>query len=223
MIAPPALTPAQSETSLRRTFMTQQQLNDTVHRLTRNHRTTHIDAESGDKSFPTELSLFKQLQQEIESGRRANGGGGGTGSRSPIAIPAFSLWSEIRETLSTMHIAITGKDEPTLSPESKLQKWAVWTQSDTNGDAGRKCLENATKWMLSIQQLLNPVRRTEIVGACPQTDCGATHAWTWDEDEYVRNTAITATGAEATCGACGTTWVGAELHTLAMELRKEAA
>jgi hypothetical protein len=203
--------------------MTEQQLNEAVHRLTREHRITYIDAESGDKSFPTELSLFEQLRQEIQSGRRAKASGGGTGSRSPIAIPAFSLWCEIRETLSTKHIAITGKDEPGLSPESKLQKWAVWTQADTTGEAGKKCLENATKWMLSIQQLLNPIRRTEIVGGCPQPDCGATHAWTWVEDEYVRNTALTATGAEATCGACGTTWIGVELHALAMDLRKVPA
>lgn len=141
-------------------------LNATIHRLIREHRTTHVDTGSGNKSFPTELSLFEQLQQEIESGRRANGGGGGTGSRSPIAIPAFSLWSEIRETLATMHIAITGKDEPKLSPESKLQKWAAWTQSDNSGEATRKCLESATRWMTAIQRLLNPVRRVEIVGRC---------------------------------------------------------
>ncbi|MET4618683.1 hypothetical protein ABIE18_000106 [Arthrobacter sp. 2762] len=198
-------------------------LNDNVHRLTREHRAIHIDSETGAKSFPTELSLFDQLRQEIQSGRRANGGGGGSGSRSPIAIPAFSLWSEIRETLATMHITITGNDEPKLSQESKLQKWAAWTQSDNRGQAARKCLENTTKWMLAIQQMLNPVRRTEIVGPCPQTDCGATHAWTWDEDEYVRNTALTATGTEAQCGACGATWVGTELHELAFQLRKDAA
>lgn len=197
-------------------------LNAAVHQLTREHRTTHIDADTGDKTYPSELSLFAQLRQEIESGRRPGNGGGGTGSRSPIAIPAFSLWSEIRETLATMHIAITGKDEPRLNPENKLQKWAAWTQSDNSGEAGRKCLQTAVKWTLSIQQLLNPVRRTEIVGPCPQTDCGATHAWTWDEDEYVRNTAITATGAEATCGACGTTWAGTELHALAREIRRAA-
>ncbi|KQQ98405.1 hypothetical protein ASF72_18340 [Arthrobacter sp. Leaf141] len=198
-------------------------LNATVHRLTREHRTTNTDADTGEKSYPTELSLFQQLQQEIQSGRRAEGAGGGTGSRSPIAIPAFSLWSEIRETLATMHTAITGKDEPKLSAESKLQKWAAWTQADNSGETARKCLENATKWMLSIQQMLNPVRRAEIVGACPQDECGATHAWTWDEGEYVRNTAITATGAEATCGACGTVWAGTELYTLAKEIGKVAA
>lgn len=203
--------------------MTQQQLNNTVHRLTREHRSTHIDSDTGAKTFPTEMALFTQLRQEITSGRRDTAGAGGSGSRSPIAIPAFSLWAEIRETLATMHIAITGKDEPKVSPESKLQKWATWTQSDNSGEATKQCLENATKWLLAIQQLLNPVRRTEIVGRCPQTECGATHAWTWVEDEYVRNTAITATGAEATCGACGTTWLGTELHALAMDLRKEAA
>ncbi|MBD1541037.1 hypothetical protein G9E11_01950 [Arthrobacter sp. IA7] len=197
-------------------------LNATVHRLTRDHRTTHVDPDTGIKSYPTELSLFEQLRQEIASGRRPSTGGS-SGSRSPIAIPAFGLWAEIRETLATMHIAITGRDEPKLSAESKLQKWAAWTQSDVGGESAQKCLHSATAWASAIEQLLNPVRRTEIVGACPVEACGASHAWTWEDGEYVRNTAITATGAEARCGACGTTWAGAELHSLALNLGKAAA
>lgn len=202
--------------------MTQQQLNDTVHRLTRDHRTTHTDSDTGRTSYPTELALFTQLRQEITSSSRPTVGAS-SGGRIPVALSAVVLWDEIRETISTMHIAITGKDEPTKSPEAKLQKWAAWTQTDVSGDEGRKCLQKATAWAAAIDHLINPVRRIEITGSCPVEECGASHAWTWDEDEYVRNTAITATGTEARCGACGTTWVGAELHTLALELRKVAA
>lgn len=197
-------------------------LNATVHRLTSDHRTTHTDPDTGTKSYPTEMSLFEQLRQEIASSSRPSTGGS-SGSRTPIAVPAFGLWAEIREVLATMHIVITGRDEPKLSAEAKLQKWAAWTQSDVSGDAAQKCLTSSTSWAASIEQLLNPVRRIEIQGCCPVEECGASHAWTWDEDEYVRNTAITATGNEARCGACGTTWAGAELHTLALQLTKEAA
>lgn len=57
-------------------------------------------------------------------------------------------------------------------------------------------------------------------GAC--LACDATHAWTWVEDEYVRNTAITATRHEARCGSCKTTWQGQEINDLATTLGKAA-
>lgn len=202
--------------------MTEQLLNSTVHRLTRDHRVTHTDREAGSTSYPTEMALFTQLRQEITSSSRPSTGAS-SGPRIPVALGAVVLWDEIRETLSTMHIAITGKDERSVSPESKLQNWAAWTQSDVSGDETRKCLLKAAAWAAAIDQLINPVRRIEISGSCPVDGCGASHAWTWDEDEYVRNTAITATRKEARCGACGTTWAGAELHTLALGLGKLAA
>lgn len=202
--------------------MTEQQLNAIVHRLTRDHRSTHVDTDTGKISYPTEMALFTQLRQEITSSSRPSTGAS-SGPRIPVALSAVILWDEIRETLSTMHIAITGKDEPAKSPEAKLQKWAAWTQGDVSGDETRKCLHKATAWAAAIDQLINPVRRIEITGTCPVEECGASHAWTWDEDEYVRNTAITASGSEARCGACGASWVGAELHTLALRLGKVAA
>lgn len=192
------------------------ELNSTVHRLTRDHKTTHVDSTTGQVSYPTAIALFTQLRQEIESGRRANGGGGGSGSRSPIAIPAFSLWSEIRETLNTMHVALTGKDDPVLSPEVKLQNWAKAAEADESGRSAEKCLKAATKWATAIETLLNPVPRLEVKGACPA--CSETHAWTWNEDEYIRNTAITATRFEARCGACNATWQGQEINDLATTL-----
>lgn len=200
--------------------MTEQQLTATVHRLTRDHKTSHTDPHTGEVSYPTVLSLFTQLRQEQASGNRRASGGKSTGSRSPIAINAVALWSDIRETLSTKHIAITGKDDTNMLPEAKLQKWAVATFADTTGRTTEQCLRTATTWAAAIENLISPTPRIEVQGTCPA--CAATHAWTWDQDEYVRNTAITATRHEARCGACGTTWTGAAIHNLANTIRHAA-
>lgn len=195
-------------------------LNATVHRLTRDHKTTFTDPHTGAVSYPTVLSLFTQLRQEQASGSRLGTGGKASGSRSPIAINAVTLWSEIRETLSTMHIAATGQDDRTLTPEAKLQKWAVSTLSDNSGHATEKCFRTAARWAAAIESLISPIPRIEVRGACPH--CAATHAWTWDEDEYVRNTAITATRYDARCGACCASWTGQAINDLASTIGKAA-
>lgn len=200
--------------------MSHADLRSTVHRLTRDHKTTFVDSETGHVTYPTELALFTQLRQEQASGSRAATGAKSSGSRSPIALGAVTLWSEIRETLNTMHIALTGKDNPTLTPEQKLQHWADATAGDTTGQSAEKCLRSATKWATAIETLLNPIPRLEVKGACPT--CAATHAWTWVEGEYVRNTAITATRNEARCGACQTSWEGQAINDLANNLGKAA-
>lgn len=202
--------------------MNNQILNDTVHRLTRDHRSIHTDPETGKTSYPTELALFTQLRQEIASSSRP-ATGASSGPRIPVALQAVMLWDEIRESLNTVHITLRGQDDPKKSAERKLQEWAAWAGTDSQTDSAKKCLRDVLKWAAAIEQLLNPVRRVEIVGACPTDNCSASHVWAWDEGEYVRNTAITATGSEARCGACGTTWTGAELHTLALNLGTVAA
>jgi hypothetical protein len=205
---------------IRRANMAAPELNATVHRLTRDHKTTFTDPQTGAVSYPTVLSLFTQLRQEQASGSRLGAGGKASGSRSPIAINAVTLWAEIRETLSTMHIASTGRDDRTLTPEAKLQKWAVSTLGDNSGQATEKCFRTAARWAAAIEGLISPVPRIEVRGACP--GCAATHAWTWDEDEYVRNTAITATRYEARCGACGASWTGSAINDLANTIGKAA-
>lgn len=199
-----------------------QNLNDQVHQLTRPHRVTYIDPETGRTTYPTELSLFDQLRQEQASGNRPGGGASGSGSRSPVAIQALMLWMEIRETLNTQYVAIIGKDDHNVSPEAKLQKWGAHVQADTSGVQPRHCLQTVIGWATAIHDLLHPIRRTEITGACPNKECGVTHAWKWDDGEYIRNTALTATGAQAKCGACGSVWAGQALHALAQGLQEAA-
>ncbi|WP_458116989.1 DUF7341 domain-containing protein [Arthrobacter sp. D2-10] len=186
---------------------------DHIHQLTREHKASHTDTDTGIVSYPSEMSLFDQLRLEQASGRR-NTGGTGSGSRSPIAVQAVILWSEIRETLNTRHIQITGTDVPGLPPETKLQKWGMHALADPAGKEQTDCLRSVAGWVQAIRNLINPVHRIEVVGTCPVPECLSTHAWTWDEDEWVRNTAITAAGLEAQCGACGSVWAGPDLREL---------
>jgi hypothetical protein len=200
-----------------------QQLTDNIHRLTRDHRTTHTDTETGRTTYPTELALLTQLRQEQGSGsRNAGSGTSGSGSRSPIALQAVMLWSEIRETLNTRHIALTGRDEPALAPEVKLRNWGVQALKDPDGHAQENCARTTTTWIRAIEGLLHPVPKTEIVGACPAPDCGQTHAWTLQDGEYLRNTALTISQGQVSCAACGTTWAGNDIHNLAAALQTAA-
>ena len=212
----------------------EQKLLQAVHELTRSHLTAHIDTETGEarttyadsatgtnKPFK-ELSLFDQLRKEQASGTRSTGGGtNGSGSRAPVAIQALVLWSEIQESLNTRIIQSTGNDQPNLRVEEKLQKWAAHTLQDTTGAMQLQCLSHLVSWVSAIRGMLYPVRKTEIVGRCPA--CQKSFAWSWAEDEWIRNTALTAVGLDVSCGSCGSQWSGADQAAeLASSLREAA-
>lgn len=63
--------------------MSHTDLRSTVHRLTRDHKTTHVDSETGHVTYPTELALFTQLRQEQASGSRAATGAKSSGRAPP--------------------------------------------------------------------------------------------------------------------------------------------
>lgn len=206
-------------------------LRQKVHELTRSHLTSHADAEgevrtmytdpdTGNRKPFQEMSLFAQLRQEQTAGTR-NAGTSGSGSRAPVAIQALVLWSEIQESLNTKIIQITGADQPQLSPDAKLQRWAAHTLQDTTGAQQEACLAQLVGWANAITGLLHPVRKTEIKGHCPE--CHQSHAWTWNEDQWVRNTALVAVGLDASCGACGSQWSGADEVTALASALQEAA
>lgn len=168
--------------------------------LTTAHPVRHIDPETGATTYPHEMPLFEQLRNEIGASSR-RGGQSGTGSRSPIALGAVTLWSEIQESLNTSYISITGKDNPTLSAEEKL---SIWVKAAKEADVIRRCTDTTGGWIKAIRELLNPTPSVELVGACPA--CEQTHAFTIEGEEKVRNTALTATVTEANCRSCGAQW-----------------
>lgn len=194
-------------------------LKSSVHRLTREHRSTHIDPLTQKTSYPTEMSLFEQLRIEQAAGRRG-GQKAGSGSRSPIALAAMVLWSDIQETLNNTHITLTGTDGAHLPAEQKLTQWIdAVNQTGDELQLGR-CIRVTEAWANSITSLLNPEPSIAITGACPA--CGQTHAWAWEDGEYLRNTALTATIHTANCQACEATWPRQEFENLAAAITTEA-
>lgn len=202
------------------TVNTLQQLNESIRLLTREHRTLHIDAATGKATYPIELSLFDQLRLEQASGRRG-GAVSGSGSRSPVAMAALILWTEIRESLNTTHISITGTDAPAMTPETKLELWVQHAARSTDDAVPERCLQVVNSWSNAIQGLLNPVPGIEINGPCPA--CNQTHAWTLDDGERIRNTALTATTTEAKCRSCHAEWSSTEFDKLATLISQEQA
>lgn len=197
-----------------------QQLNESIRLLTREHRTLHVDSVTGNATYPIELSLFDQLRLEQASGRRG-GAGSGSGSRSPVAMAALILWSEIRESLNTTHISITGTDAPAMTPETKLELWVRHAARSTDDAVPERCLQVVNSWANAIQDLLNPVPSIEINGPCPA--CNQTHAWTLHDGEKIRNTALTANITEAKCRSCHAEWSSAEFDQLATSIIQEQA
>lgn len=168
--------------------------------LSKAHPIRHVDPENGLVSYPNESSLFEQLRTEIGSSSR-RGGKSGSGSRSPVALAAVSLWSEIQESLNTAHILISGTDAPKKSAEEKLELWADAAKDE---DTMFRCTTTTNEWIQQIRELLNPVPSIEIIGACPS--CGERYAFTEQDGETLRNAALTATVHGAKCGACGAEW-----------------
>lgn len=203
------------------TLNTLQQLNESIRLLTREHRTLHVDAETSKATYPIELSLFDQLRLEQASGRRGGGGASGSGSRSPVAMAALILWTEIRESLNTTHISITGTDAPAMTPETKLELWVQHAARSTDDAVPARCLQAVNSWANAIQDLLNPVPSIEINGPCPA--CKQPHVWTLEDGERIRNTALTATTTEAKCRACHAEWSSTEFDELATSISQEQA
>lgn len=195
-------------------------LADNVHRLAREHKTTHIDPVTKKVTYPTEMSLFEQLRTEQASGRRG-GATSGSGSRSPIALAAVMLWHELQEAPNTNLIKATGKDWPEASPEQKLDLWVRSVYRANDSYRLEQCLKLTTAWINSIVDLLNPEPTIEIKGACPA--CRETHSWTLVDGEYLRNAALTATVTGADCRACGARWPQQDFQALAASIGQQAA
>ncbi|QIV87525.1 hypothetical protein D3791_10585 [Glutamicibacter mishrai] len=181
--------------------------------LTKAHPVKHIDPENGSVSYPNETSLFEQIRKEIGSSSR-RGGKSGSGSRSPVALAAVALWSEIQESLNTSYIANTGTENPELPPETKLDSWASFAKDE---ETIIRCVETTSQWIAEIRELINPEPSVELVGRCPA--CGNTHAFTEQDGETIRNTALNASMFGANCRSCGAHWEPKQFEDLKHQIR----
>jgi hypothetical protein len=154
--------------------------------------------------------LLVQLRMEITN---ASGGGGGGSSKTTAAIPlaaaALDLLEDIKATVNDQWWQCWdrhhGHGRGTLVGE--LRTWASVSRGDPASEAAAAKL--CVGWAHAIKALLQPVRRWEIVGACPK--CKATRTVvSLEVGETVYAPALCLEfaqgGAEGVCRACGETF-----------------
>lgn len=145
----------------------QTELAAAVNLLTRDSKHRIADGD-GKLQFVTVSPLLVQLRLAIANSTAAGSFGNGGGAVIPLAAAALDLYSEIRETVREQwwltHELHHGHGKGKLVPE--LRAWASVAagQEDLLTDCYRYC----ASWVSGINGLLQPVRRWEVRGACPE-------------------------------------------------------
>lgn len=178
-------------------------LDEAVDLLTREGRTWLRDGKRG-RRLVTTSPLLVQLRMEITSSSGGAGGPSSTTAAIPLAAAALDLLEEIKATVHhhwrrTKHLH-HGHGRGTLVGE--LRAWAAVAHLVDYDRAERLC----NVWCDAIEALLQPVRRWEIVGACPKCKATRTVA-SLDVGETVYAPALCleflADGTRGYCRACG--------------------
>lgn len=156
------------------------------------------------------------IQQLRESSTGVVGGGQGssaTNTRTPIAVGIWNLLHEIGGSASDHYVKASRK-QSLGSTEANIRGWAQAVQQfPVEVD---RCLAVTDKWIEQIGALLNPVRRWELVGACPS--CGERFVVRESEDGKAKSSALTVSKLGAQCGACEALWLPTQFQQLAETL-----
>lgn len=194
-------------------------LADAVSRLTRNTpQSVHTADDEGNPKVTFKMwpSLLNQLRFAMTPGMEAGAGGSGSGRPAPLALNAFDLLRKIDETSTHQYWTMGGKSRlDALSLEKRIQFWAAKAvASPGTEDEAHKMIAG---WCREIEAMFNPQHRIELRGKCPE--CGRSHYQVEEDGDMIRKPTLTAIpherGTFASCGNCGATWAGYQLHALA--------
>jgi hypothetical protein len=180
-------------------------LDEAVDLLTREGRSWLRDGKRGRRLVIT-APLLVQLRMEITSSSGGSGGPSSTTAAIPLAAAALDLLEEIKGTVHEewwlAHGHHHGHGRGTLVGE--LRAWA--SVAHLAADGGSRASGLCNGWADAIEALLQPVRRWEIVGACPKCRATRTVA-SLDVGETVYAPALCleflADGTRGYCRACG--------------------
>lgn len=157
-------------------------------------------------------SLLHQLQAAIPTGNETGSSGSSpAGSRSPIAVAALDLLTEIERTIG----AARGADLA-----GQLRPWCDRVCNDETQVV--RAAELAADWPDRIRTLLDPPTRWTMPGACPA--CGKTTSYVDQDGEQVRRPAIEfdPKAGRARCLRCPARWDGEQaLRQLSKALTEE--
>lgn len=175
------------------------ELNEKVHELTRDYRTT-IYREAGDGEVVDYVQMLSLLNQ-LESALFMQGTGAGTGgAKSPMKLEALDIKVEIDRVSAEFA-------SPKLPVPVRIQTWA----QEATGDEQREfeCLAWVAYWTAQINALFES--SIELERPCPE--CGVQDYLEQDEsnpDNAIHKLALVATTSRALCRHCHMVWEGHE-------------
>lgn len=157
--------------------------------------------------------LIQQLRESAKGGQSGGSGGSAQNARSPLAIGMWNLLNEIGGAVSDHYMRVT-RQRPTGSVEGMLAGWARGAQQFPT--EVERCLGLTDRWIAQIGELLNPPRRWEIAGPCP--NCAERFIIRVADGEQTKAAALIVSKVEAQCRACDARWMPAEFHELAEKI-----
>lgn len=189
-----------------------------VNLLTRDSKHRMADGD-GKLRFVTVSPLLVQLRLAITNSTASGSFGNGGGAGIPLAAGALDMYDEIRQVVrdqwwATHHLH-HGHGRGKLALELR-----AWASVATEPEDLAECLRYCTGWVAGINGLLQPVRRWEVKGACP--DCKQSRVIVSTEDGTTWGPALsivlTESDSWAECLHCGQKFVP---ETLARRLLSE--
>lgn len=180
--------------------------------------------ETGNATTHTAPSLLDQLR-DATSHSGETGAGRGGGARLPVDAAAVDALLEITSSASDLHDRATMHS--TLTIEQHIRRIAELAEQWTDTDAISWVVQHLQLWHTTIDAVLNPTRRTHLVGACPACKARMVFRELPTGTERVQTPALAigrlsdGTIIGCTCGACGAHWHRNQLEHLALVLKSD--
>lgn len=200
-------------------------LDAAVGQLTRPTKHRVVDPITGESRWVTAQPLLVQLVLAIANSGASTTFKGSGGTPLPISTQALDIYQEIEKTIAerwwALHRLHHGHGRSTLA--GRLRAWASVVQVDDELLADAERL--AVGWVKAITGLLQPLRRREIIGACPA--CTVRYVLREDDGDTIKAPALVLVydadnnPLAATCQNCGAIWEGHAIMDLARAINGE--
>lgn len=169
-----------------------------------------------DEDRPKSLVIEHEPRLVMLADRIGSGGGGTTGgatlpsNRNLIDPGAFNLWQRIdKGTREALHLAghVPHRDLIAAVRQLGVVHEALWSSHGMTETAYLRLVGRVEKWRADFENLIDPPRRREVTGACP--NCGEARVETTDGEAHALISAYwPARGVTTECQVCGETWQG---------------
>lgn len=193
----------------------------------------------GELEVRWEGAMIPRLRDSIVQGRGASGGGGRSGSHTPLDDAALDLLQLVTDQAKAALTFTTGKTPARdLDTEDYVRAWAGTTNETTVYEVGTptmsksgdvftairnmSAVELAGAWHAAIKGFFSPPSTEAIDAPCPRCEQRRVHRW--QGDELIETDALAIYKDRdsgrvlfARCGGCDAEWERAELVELALQ------